>query len=166
MSRQKTDFLPECIADALIRLMRVIPFDKITINEIVSEAKVGRSTWFRSFPDKSAALTFKLVRLWERWVDERRIVVPDRYTLDNARDFFEFNYKYRDILKTIYSADHHIAVYNAFYQVMMPQLDSAAERYKARFYSYGLFGLLDEWVRGGFAESVEDMVEVVNKLSE
>ena len=45
-------------------------------------------------------------------------------------------------------------VYDAFYIVMMPQLGiNVSECYKSRFYSYGLFGLLDEWVKRGFYES-------------
>ena len=51
------------------------------------------------------------------------------------------------------------AIYDAFYQVMMPQYGAnAKECYQARFYSYGLFGLLDEWIKRGFKESVEEMV--------
>jgi len=88
MSRRKNDYLQECMADALIKLMREKNFDKITINEIVSEAGVGHSTWFRSFSNKSEALTFKLICLWERRADERNIAVRDRYSTNNAREFF------------------------------------------------------------------------------
>lgn len=50
-----TEFLKECLSDALIRLMREKPFDKISINEMAKEAGVNRSTWFRNFttPERS-----------------------------------------------------------------------------------------------------------------
>ena len=162
-----TDFLKECMADALIELMSQKPFDKITITEITTEAGVGRSTWFRNFTDKSDALTFKLIRLWERRADEHNITIRDRYAIENAREFFEFNLEYRNILQTIYAVNLQSAVYNAFYQIMVLRHSSdAEERYSARFYSYGLFGLLDEWIRRDFAESVDEMVKMVEGLAE
>lgn len=161
-----TEFLKECMADALIELMRQKPLDKITITEITAEAGVGRSTWFRNFTDKSDALTFKLIRLWERCADEHNISVRDRYTVDNARNFFEFNLEHSDILQTIYAANLQSAVYNAFYRVMVLRHGAdKEERYSARFYSYGLFGLLDEWIRRDFAESVDEMVKLVEGLA-
>ena len=54
-----------------------------------------------------------------------------------------------------------MTVYDAFYQVMMPQYGAnAMECYQARFYSYGLFGLLDEWIKRGFKESPDEMVQI------
>lgn len=161
-----TEFLKECMADALIELMSQKSFDKITIKEITVAAGVGRSTWFRSFTDKGDALTFKLIRLWERCTDEHNISVRDCYAIENASDFFEFNLEHRDILQTIYAVNLQSSVYNAFYQVMVLRHGvDTEERYSARFYSYGLFGLLDEWIRRDFAESVDEMVKLVEGLA-
>ena len=44
-----------------------------------------------------------------------------RYTLDNAEDFFAFNYSIKELLSEIYREELQTCVYNAFYQVMMPQ---------------------------------------------
>ena len=51
-----TEFLKECMADALIKLLAVKPIEKITVQEIVTYAGVGRTTWFRSFASKREAL--------------------------------------------------------------------------------------------------------------
>ncbi len=42
--------------------------------------------------------------------------------------------------------------------------ENTLECYRGRFYSYGLFGLLDEWVRRGFHETPQDMQEYINKI--
>ena len=106
------------------------------------------------------AITFKLIRLWDRWADDHGIKERRRYTLDNAEDFFAFNYAIKDLLSEIYREELQACVYNAFYQVMMPQCGtSAKECYQRRFYSYGLFGLLDEWVKRGFNETPDEMVK-------
>ena len=83
-----TDFLKECMADALLKLMKDKDIDKVTVTEITSLAGVGRSTWFRHFTTKSEALTFKLVALWRRWSEERNIAERQRFNLENSRDFF------------------------------------------------------------------------------
>lgn len=145
----------------MIRLMREKPFEKISIQEIAEKSGVGRATWFRNYNGKNEALTFKLIVLWNRWSDEHNISVRDRFTLKNSKDFFEFNFEIRSIVQAIYSANMQSAVYDAFYQVMMPQYGANAEEcYKARFYSYGLFGLLDEWVKRGFKETSDEMVRI------
>ena len=160
-----TEFLKECLADALIQLMRDKPFDKISIQEIADKSGVGRATWFRNYNGKNEALTFKLIISWNRWSDEHNISVRNRFTLHNAKDFFQFNYEMRNIIQVIYSANMQSAVYDAFYQVMMPQFGAnAKECYQARFYSFGLFGLLDEWVKRGFNETPEEMVDIFNQV--
>ena len=156
-----TEFLKECLADALIKLMREKDFDKISVKEIADTAGVGRATWFRNFSCKGDALTFKLVRSWNRWADEHELAVRDRFTMKNAADFFRFNFEMRSVIDVIYAVDMRSAVYDAFYQVMMPQCGtSAKECYQRRFYSYGLFGLLDEWVKRGFNETPDEMVKI------
>lgn len=154
-----TEFLKECLSDALIQLMREKDFEKISIKEIADTAGVGRATWFRNYTSKNEALTFKFVQVWNRWADEHTIAVRDRFDLANAKNFFQFNYEIKHILEIVYTSNMQSAIYDAFYQVMMPQYGAnAKECYQARFYSYGLFGLLDEWIKRGFKESVEEMV--------
>ena len=67
---ETTQYLKECMADALIRLMDDAPIEKIRIQEITELAGVGRMTWFRYFHSKTDALVFKLQQLWKEWVGE------------------------------------------------------------------------------------------------
>lgn len=159
-NQMTTDFLKECMADSLLNLMQQKEFSKITINEIAEGAGVNRSTWFRNFTTKSEALTYKLVHAWERWAREHALAEYHRYTTENARDFFQFNFEHRHILKIICEANLHTAIYDAFYQVMMPQYGTDPEEcYERRFLANGLFGLLDEWRKRDFRESPEEMTQ-------
>ncbi|MGN1305906.1 MAG: TetR/AcrR family transcriptional regulator [Oscillospiraceae bacterium] len=154
-------FLKECMSDALLKLMGEKDFSQITINEISQRAGVNRSTWFRNFTSKEDAITYKYIRLWEHWADEHSISERNNFTLDNAQDFFEFNYSIRHIHRIVYSAELQSALFDAFYRVMTPQFGAnAAECYQSRFYSYGLFGFLDEWIKRGFYENPEEMTEL------
>lgn len=164
-SPKTTEFLKECMADALLQLMREKPFSKITVNEIAAAAGVNRSTWFRHFGTKQEALTFKLVRLWTRWGEEHGLRERRRYTLENAEQFFAFNASIRDLLTALYRGELQGCVYDAFYQVMMPQYGADPEAcYEARFYSYGLFGFLDEWIKRGFHETPEEITALFQRI--
>ena len=59
VSPKTTEYLKECMADALLRAMKEKPIFKITVNEITENAGVNRSTWFRNFSVKNEAITFK-----------------------------------------------------------------------------------------------------------
>lgn len=163
---KKTDyFLKECMADALLLLMEKQDFKKITVDQIARTAGVNRSTWFRNYQTKDQALTYKLVRLWYRWAAERGTEPCHVYTEENAADFFRFNYEYRDLVRKLLRGGHQTAVYQAFYEVMSPQLDADPEAcYEARFYANGLFGLLLEWHRRDFRESPETMTDLFQKI--
>lgn len=164
-SPKTTEFLKECMADSLLLLMRQKSFAQITINEIAQTAGVNRSTWFRNFKTKNDAVIFKLTRLWFRWADDHGLKDCRRYTLDNAGAFFEFCASIQDVLEVIYHAELQSIVYESFYHVMMPQYGAgSAECYGARFYSYGLFGMLEEWVKRGFRETPAQLTSLFRKM--
>ena len=91
---------------------------------------------------------------------------PTRYCLlHSPQHSWGIRFFIKDILTEIYRADLQSCVYDAFYQVMMPQYGAdSTECYKARFYSYGLFGLLDEWIKRGFYETPEEMARLINEI--
>lgn len=160
-----TEFLKECLADALIKLLKTKAIEKITIPEIAETADVGRTTYFRNFATKTEMITFKLIKLWERWAEKYNLTERSKFSLDNASTFFEFNYSIKELLILIYNRELQSTVYDAFYKIMMPQFGANAyECYQSRFYSYGLFGLLDEWVKRGFNETPEQMAQTMHKI--
>ena len=164
-SPRTSDLLKECMADALLRAMKRKPFEKITVTEITEAAGVNRSTWFRNFESKDEALTFKLVLLWYQWAGEHGMKDCRRYTAENAEDFFAFNASIQPVLETIYHAEQLPCVYDAFCHVMSAKSETTpAQAYEARFYSYGLFGLLDEWIGRGFCETPQQLAEMLREM--
>ncbi len=159
-NKKASGFLKECMADALITLMKSSEYSKITINEIADLAGVNRSTWFRNFSDKSDALCFKLVSLWQQWAEKKGL--NTEYTLENSLDFFGFNYENRELISLIIAAGQGSAVYEAFYNIMLPQYNE--DQYVVRFYSYGMFALLGQWNKRNFKETPEEMVEIFYRV--
>ena len=161
-----TEFLKECLSDALIKLMETKRVDQITVSEIAETASVGRTSYFRYFRTKNELISFKLIKLWERWADIHDLEVRSDFSLSNSLTFFQFNYSIRDMLDLIYLRERQSAVYDAFQTVMYPQQDAdTAGCYRSKFYAYALFGLLDEWILRGFNETPEEMVRISENIS-
>lgn len=163
-----TAFLKECMADALICLMQEKPLDRISAADIAERAGVGRATWFRHFSSKEEAVTYKLLCLWHHWAVANDLGGHRRYSVDNAIYFFRFNYEIRELHTVIYQVGLRSAIYDAFYSIMMPTLDSGGaddtrERYEGKFFSYGLFGLLDEWIKNGFRETPRELAHLYRR---
>lgn len=160
-----TAFLKECLADALIQLLEVKPIERITIPEIAELAGVGRTTYFRHFTTKEEMLTYKYVCLWNRWAQEHSLTVRNTFILENGLTFFQYNLSIRKLLEITYKRNLQTALYESFRQIMKPQCGTdPLDCYQSRFYSYGLFGLLDEWVLRGFCETPEQMAAIVSDL--
>lgn len=167
MSTQNTtDYLKECIADAIILLIKDKPIEKITVDEIIKTAGVGRATYFRAFNNKLQPITFKFIKMWEQYCNLNDIKVRYSFDLGNALAFFEYNYSIKHILEIVYHAGLQEAVHDSFYQIMTPPADTAklSDIYRENFYLHGLYGLLDAWVNRGFEESPEQMAEILTKI--
>ena len=165
MSRSN-DYLKECLADALLVLLKEKPMEKITVDELTAKAGVGRVTYFRSFTSKSEIITFKFIRMWERYAELNDIKVRDRFDLDNALHFFQYNQSIRHILTLVYQAGQQEALHESFYRIMTPpdrELDTLST-YREKFYAHGLYGLLDEWIKRDFRETPEEMAETLRKI--
>ncbi len=159
-----TDSLKERIADALIHLMEAKPWGKITIQEITCLAEVGRVTYFRNFTSKEDVITYKILRLWDRFSQSHHLTEKSKYTLDTAEAFFIFSLGMRQLHGLIYAAGIQSVLYNAFYQVMVPPaVTDPAALYRNRFLSYGLFGMLDEWIRRDYQESPQEMARIIHE---
>ena len=49
---QNEEELEQCLFDALIELMRRMPLDKLTVNDLLKQAHVSRSSFYRRYQDK------------------------------------------------------------------------------------------------------------------
>ena len=163
MSSRSNDYLKECLADALLVLLKDKPIEKITVDELTAKAGVGRVTYFRSFSNKSEIITFKFIKMWERYTELNDIQVRDRFDLNNALHFFQYNHSIRHILTLVYQAGQQEALHESFYRIMTPpgrEMD-ALSTYREKFYAHGLYGLLDEWIKRDFRETPEEMAETL-----
>lgn len=158
--------LKECLADALLQLIVSKPMEKITIDELAEKAGVGRVTYFRAFHSKQEVLTFKIVRLWNEYARKHDLKIHDRFDLENARAFFAFNLEIQNVLQVLYSAGLQQVLYDAFCQILFSfekEVD-LLHRFREKYYAYGLYGLLDEWILNGFQPGPEQMADMLIQI--
>jgi hypothetical protein len=162
MRKNNTEFLKLCIADAIIEILKTTPFEKISINEITTKAGVGRATYFRNFSSKTEAITFKIITLWSNWCEKNGQSPEDQLTFKNSVDFFNFSYENKELYKLLYNTGLQGTIYDAFYSVIMKQQRSTPEEYyKSRFLSYGVYGIVNEWVKRDFKEPPNDIAMIL-----
>lgn len=159
-----TDFLKECISDALYELLSKKELSKITIEDITKTAGVGRVTYFRHFSSKEEALQFKISRLWNKYCDMHNITTRNRFDINNATAFFDFNYEIKDYFKILYQAGLETIVFNVFRDILIPKDIHSKNWYREKFYSYGLYGLLDGWIQKDFLETPEQMAKMILEI--
>ena len=171
---ETTEYLKECIANALIQLMNAAPIEKIRIQEITELAGVGRMTWFRYFDSKTDALVFKLQQLWKEWIAGHpcsgRIG-----SYEHALWFFSFWYSIRPLLSLLYRQNQYDVLLRVFLlYASIVEGDLRREQYHEMFFAYGMLGIVIKWTAAGFRETPEKltallpnkmMLEIINRIA-
>jgi len=187
--------LKDAMGNALLELMQEKPLKKISAGEIASRAGLGRVTYFRHFSSKEEVLAYKYRTAWmdfsaRHWYDEsddRANAIAMFRFCRQVRDINDVVFaagRSSILLDTVLEAldagqqkqqtppgngDAHKttadSTTDAHETAADPITDTHAQNVR-RFKAYGLFGLIDTWIRCGYQQSPEDMAaEYVSCLS-
>lgn len=138
-----SEFLKDCLADAVIRLLEKYPLNEIQVKQICDVSGYHRSSWFRAFRSKHESVTYKMIRLWQVWTDVHGVTVRDEFTLDNADAFFQYNYEIRDTTRLLYRRGLMGDISKSFTAILYAHhREEPREAYKASIFAYLLFGIL------------------------
>lgn len=159
-----TDFLKECMADALLKLLEKKTIDEITISEITDTANVGRVTFYRNFKSKEDILHFKCQVIEERWNEQ---LTPEEKADTSLLiySFFNLMNSIRKTLIILYRANlHHIVLLSIFGSLKEKNADMTDDTvYSAAFISFGMFGILTEWVNDGCKKTPQELTDLTLK---
>lgn len=159
MKKNQTDFLKLCLADALIKKMRVQAYDTININEICELAGVGRTTFYRHFNNKGNVedlLKFKLLYEWESYKVKR----AEEVSADRNFAFLNFVYENKSLFSLLErSGIINIALCLAESLGAEDYDDDKGEGYMKSFFTYGIFGIVYRWIKNGFDEA-PDLIRI------
>ena len=159
-----SEFLKDCLADAVIRLLEKYPLNEIQVKQICDVSGYHRSSWFRAFRSKHESVTYKMIRLWQVWADVHGVTVRDEFTLDNADAFFQYNYEIRDTTRLLYRRGLMGDISKSFTAILYAHhREESREAYKASIFAYSLFGILQEWIVRDFKESPAEMADIIRE---
>lgn len=151
----------ECIADALIYLMREMPFKAITITEIVDYGQVSRASFYRNFNSKEEVLLYKIRLLWTRWAENRDPTIKENLHKQTT-SFFEFLKSIQNVLIPFYTSGQSHIILKHLYTLIGPDKNSDREdTFRRAFYVYGMFGIMNEWILGGMHESPHMLSDLI-----
>lgn len=157
---ETTEYLKECVADALIELMETTPLEKIKVQDITDRAGVGRVTYFRYFESKTDILSFKLMTLWYRWI-EKHPYPHEAGDYEHALWFFSFCYSIRPLLTILHKQGKHIILLDVFlHYVTATVSDTGQERYLKMYTAFGMLGVVTEWIGSDFKETPAELAKI------
>ena len=159
------EFLKECIADALIKLLQEKPMENISISEITDLAGVGRSTYYRNFTSKEDILSFKLHLLGKRWTQEEGVSDSSdiKLVLEKACHYL---YEIRNLLNIFYQNGQIHIICSTMYDLVGPaETDNKKDKYLKAGLSFFSFGIIFQWLKDGMQESAEELAQMVLDMS-
>ncbi|MFV0558269.1 MAG: TetR/AcrR family transcriptional regulator [Enterococcus sp.] len=163
------------IAKSLAALIKVKPYDKITIQDIAKEAKMNRQTFYYHFADKKALLR------WFYQEDALVFLTSSELTLLNweeqARQFFIAIQEKQEFYQVTVQSQPEILAEEfsqvivqlfarLFNQVDQEKFLSVADKaFYGEFFAYGFSGILLSWIKAGCQESPLEMAAQLFRLA-
>lgn len=159
---KQTSFAADCLMDALLRLMQKKPLAEISITELTRTAGVGRVSFYRNFESKQAVLARKLGLLLQEWGADFEAHGDEKYF---AESLFRHYYRHRDVYLLVYRQGLSALIYDSIRAAC--KLEEAAnpiERYVRSTMAGMVFGMVDEWMRGGMRETPDEILQLAAAL--
>lgn len=161
------------IKDALLRVMKNTPFEKISVTQICAEADVNRSTFYAHYADTRQVLNDIESELLEHIPvpPDGDAIYSERVFLDMLTVFFSYIKKNSEMFELLMGAGSdnfsRILIRNVFERYTENKLiaDSDLARYGYVFIINGVIGLTVEWIETGFPFSDEQFAKMVLSMS-
>ena len=155
------------ITQALFELMKRKPFQQITVTEICREAAIGRKTFYRNFDWKEDVIDFQLDLLCEQYREE----IMGMGVYQQLRHHLEFVQRHSDLFIALYLNGLHPVVCRKFAALLpetMPRWtdDPVEQQYRSQYIVAGVEAVERVWVERGFQESVDEVVQIVERAHE
>lgn len=166
MDNQTSEFLRDCMAGAVVKLLEKYPLEKIQVKQICDVSGYHRASWFRAFRSKSEAVTYHMVRLWQQYCDKHDIAVRDDFSIDNSDAFFQYNFEVRDTTRLLYRRGLMTELAASFTSTMHDHhADDPIKAYHSAMFAFSLFGILREWIVRDFDQTPAEMARIVREAT-
>lgn len=166
----------EAIAQSFKKLMEKKSFDKITISDISSEAKINRQTFYYHFQDKYELLN-------TIFYNDVIVKLVDGFSIDDWPEKFLFMLNtlkkdskfYKNALHTSYGGEFRSYLLNITQELIYNLIGTLVEEkliedkdraYISKFFAYGITGTITDWIVTGMKDSPEYITEHLKDVLE
>lgn len=157
-------FAKDCIATALIKLMKQKKYEDITITDIAKTAGVSRVTYYRNYNSKEEIITHHMDELGYRLEQEMKKLDPIKDMYVCVLTFFRYWMKQSDFLLCLSEAKLSYVLLEHTNKSVSGFATSSKKKYKACYFVGSMHNILFEWIKGGMKESPEEMATILCEL--
>lgn len=163
-NKKRSTYVQKQIISATLKLFYCKDWAKISISEIIKEARVSRNSFYRNFGSRENILKAHLEELSQEWFvgafDESTLSFSEKMKIifahcEKNKDFYKrlndqgLLYLFKDILTEAVDFD--------------PK-SSAGEAYMKSYVVYMLYGWIETWLRRDMKENADDIACLFAKV--
>lgn len=168
----------QSMRDALIELMLEKPYEKITIQEIIDRANVGRATFYNHYRDKDDLLLCGVAELTQNQeedspqkIGDQTQIPPAPNTVETA-NMFRHSQQNKRIHQVLFKRNRENVILEEIKAVLYARVEEQLEQLAntasepavpipilAHFMSGGLWSLINWWHENDFPYTPEEMDE-------
>lgn len=158
------------LVEALFKLLKEKPFEKIKLNEICEEAMIHKTTFYNHFEDKYDLLKFAITELQKNMLNQMNDTDDFfNYYLNLAYIYMKHIKENKEFYYAVFFDEKNSICLDIFYNLFTKDIEDKLNKiynkipinYLSHFYFSGVFEVVREWFRKGMKE---DEQEIVNYL--
>lgn len=152
---QSVEFIKDCFAEALIILMKEMPYSEISVKEICNKAGIARTTYYRHFDNKDGKknlLLYYVFRGWSIYAEPRQREIEKDFDIV----FLHFIYENQDFYRLLYQNNLTEILIEICYKVFGPdEYTPKSLVYIKSYAACGSFGIIYPWIKSNFTDTPE-----------
>ncbi|MDD4850140.1 MAG: TetR/AcrR family transcriptional regulator [Gemmiger sp.] len=154
-------------AEALVCLMKTMPYKEIVVRMLCTKADLSRQTFYNLFKDKDEVLRYYLESSAIEYFDETKLR-RDIKVRDFVEAFSEYVDAHEDLLRIL--AENHMelllqqAIANDINAVACLHAQTSKNRYGAAFLSGALTQIVIYWIYDENRISVEALTDIIEQI--
>ena len=167
MNNKRELSVAQYITNSLFELMKVKPYNDISITEITDKAKVNRVSFYRNFTSKEDIINKWITSTTQNFLSKSDISYQKDSTLDYFTKLFSHLEKYKTEAMLIYKANLFNLLKDEFDNNLINLHKKEYSNYKSYFLAGGIFNVYYFWLINGCIETphqvAEKLVDLMSK---
>lgn len=157
----RNTYVLEHITGTVMKLLKDKPLNEISISEIVEDAAVGRTSFYRNYESKEDVIKRHIENLLSMWKKEH-----DATGGSTGPEIYGSLFKHLKDHADFYLLLKERNLMHLFLEVYLADNGAKPEdvnmwAYTKAFIAYGTYGWIEEWIKRGMQESAETMAEML-----